>query len=173
MFAPVSFFVTVLTVFSFLAETTVGKTSQKQFFLHRSSETTDGKASLKQQSSDNFSRPRRKRNGKIIGVETLNGMRAVRTLLTGAKQTHFRYNLFKQYEKPGTYDQVLKEFNSVHPTQVQDFELPGVVEGKTGRVGDRIILIESEGELGKPIMEIYHHKGTSYERLDRIIYTNR
>ena len=62
----------------------------------------------------------------LTGVETLNGMRAVKTLLAGAKQTHSQY-LVRQFEKPGTYDQVLKEFNSVHPTHVQDFDLPGVV----------------------------------------------
>ena len=62
----------------------------------------------------------------FAGIEILMGMRAARTLLAGAKQTHSQY-LIRQFEKPGTYDQVLKEFNSVHPTDVQEFDLPGVV----------------------------------------------
>lgn len=119
-----------------------------------------------------FARKRRKRVANIIGYGVFVGMRAVRTLLSGAKEVRSHRMFFKQFEKPGDYSQTLKDFYSVKPTHVEDFELPGVVEGKTGRVGDRTILIESTGDLGKPQMEIYHSIGTALERVDRIIYTN-
>ena len=44
------------------------------------------------------------------------------------------------------------------------------LEGKVGRVGDRTILIESIGEQGKPIMEIFQTIGTRTDKVDRIIY---
>ena len=39
-----------------------------------------------------------------------------------------------------------------------------------GRVGDRTILIESIGEQGRPIMEIFQTIGTRTDKVDRIIY---
>lgn len=119
-----------------------------------------------------FPRKRRKRVAKIIGYGVLRGMQAVKHLLRGTTEIPSHSMYFKQYEKRGGYSQTLRDFESLKPIHVENFDLPGLVEGKTGRVGDRTILIESTGDLNKPQMDIIHRHGTQYERFIRIIYTD-
>ena len=73
----------------------------------------------------------------ILGPAVIRGMKATTKLLRKAKQIpsgtkHMSAGdvtvEFRQFVKPGNYDTAMKDFFSVKPTGVQEFELPKQVQ---------------------------------------------
>ena len=64
-------------------------------------------------------------------------MQAVKFLLRGTTEIPSHSMYFKQYEKRGGYSQTLRDFESLKPIHVENFDLPGLV-GMFNIVYDRI-----------------------------------
>ena len=63
----------------------------------------------------------------IAGAGVIAGMRAAKFLLSGTKEVPSFRMYSRTFQKPGDYNQAVKDFDSVNPTHVQDFILPNVV----------------------------------------------
>lgn len=115
-----------------------------------------------------------------IGPAVIRGMKATTKLLRKAKQIpsgtkHMSAGdvtvEFRQFVKPGNYDTAMKDFFSVKPTGVQEFELPKQYKGLMGMIGDREISITDKDIIeGSPIMMILQTLPSGKHRIDRIIY---
>ena len=63
----------------------------------------------------------------IAGAGVIAGMRAAKFLLSGTKEVPSFRMYSRTFQKPGDYNQAVKDFDSVNPTHVHDFILPNVV----------------------------------------------
>ena len=109
------------------------------------------------------------------------GMNAMEFLLRGATPIP-SHTAVRQYQKLGSYQQALKDFDSVNPFRVRPFEIPGGVYGKVGQVGDRSLVVKNSDGYGNPVIEILQVKGvtisdgkraTATELTDKISYVHK
>lgn len=127
-------------------------------------------------------RQRSKRAVYTIGAAVLKGMKAAAELLKGTKRIQpnskyerSRVRAFKvqYYEKPGTYTTAMKDFFSVDPTDIKEYEIPHKYKGLLGTVGDRSISVRDKGIIDdKPLMIIVRTLPSGQQRIDKITYTN-
>lgn len=98
------------------------------------------------------------------------GVRATKFLLKDTVVTpNIKFNI-RESQKQGTLKTALKDFYSVNPAFVEKLKFPGGVTGRSGRIGDRKIILKNRGKDGKPTIEIMQtHK--SDPLIDRITYT--
>ena len=109
------------------------------------------------------------------------GMNAMEFLLRDATPIP-SHTAVRQYQKLGSYQQALKDFDSVNPFGVRPFEIPGGVYGKVGQVGDRSLVVKNSDGYGNPVIEILQVKGvtisdgkraTATEFTDKISYVHK
>lgn len=93
------------------------------------------------------------------------GLRATRTILSGTTPTGPH-----TYIKHGGLMRAVKDFGDVKPQSGMEYKLPGGGVGRWGEVGDRIIVIETRGDSGKPTIEIIQNLERTDETTDIITY---
>lgn len=96
-------------------------------------------------------RNREKRGAGITGI--LMGLKAVKTLLQGAKQVPSKTEV-RMFQKPGRYSQALDDFYSVKPKHVRDMNMKDGVYGKVGYIGDRTLLVKPTDGLVGAVLQI-------------------
>ncbi|PVD20471.1 hypothetical protein C0Q70_18627 [Pomacea canaliculata] len=64
----------------------------------------------------------------------------------------------QHYSKPGTYQDAVRDFQSLRPTNVKPIDRPGLT-GQTGTMGNHQITIRDYSKQGSPTMEIRSHGG--------------
>ena len=84
----------------------------------------------------------------------IQGLRATRKILAGARRTPSADGRFKRFEKFGNINTAVKEFYSLKPRQVTRVELNKGDNVISGLVGDRQIRMYNNGDNGYPVIEI-------------------
>lgn len=103
---------------------------------------------------------REKRAARLMigGAAVIQGNRARRVILSGAKQVHSGNNNRRLFVKRGSYADALRDFYAARPTDIKQWKemdlqnVWGVV--KSGHIGDKTITVKSRGWDGKPVLEI-------------------
>gem|GEM_PF-6384792 len=86
------------------------------------------------------------------------GSDGVNEILNGAKPGRGTKGKTTQYVKPGSYDQALREFESLNPSNVKDITT-AYGSGKTGTLPDgRTITVRPGSSAGPPTLEIRNPK---------------
>ena len=104
----------------------------------------------------------------------LQGLRATRKLLVGARKTHSE-DRFEIYEKHGSKYTAVREFYSLHPRDVKRVELNQDIHLISGVIGDRHILLIDNGIDANAVIEIVNHNAKQlFEKWDQSgTYGNR
>lgn len=121
---------------------------------------------------------REKRAIGLVGSAIARGLKAVEVLLrrsrpVEADKRFYKYSKYgDEYEKTGTYEAAMNDFNSVYPEGVHHYVLPKGNILTVGQVGDRTLFVKKFGAFGQPTLEILQNIGRPHEiRSDLIIYT--
>lgn len=99
-----------------------------------------------------FDRKRKKRVAPLIAGMIKLGRQATKALLSGAKFLKKEDGVLS-YSKYGDYDQAVRDFYSLRPTDVQKSSIndkPSI----TGVVGDRVIAVANRPSVGIPFIGI-------------------
>lgn len=118
---------------------------------------------------------RTKRMAKFISSAVAIGLKAVKTLLKGTTEIPSETRRLREFLKPGNYQQALKDFDSVDPTNVRRAYGPGGVL-KVGEVGDRTVILTRGRHVKKKgrnvTIEIINSKYMG-SGIDRITYFDK
>lgn len=121
--------------------------------------------------ADAFGSERRIDRGVVIGPAVLKGKQAAVSLLKNARPVPSGRLFSRQFEKSGSYQQALRDFESVRPSNVEEYTLPGSIKGMRGEAGDLTILLENTGENGNAMMKLFHKLQDPYRStIDKIYY---
>lgn len=117
--------------------------------------------------SDHSLYNRQKRAVKIILDGALAGIKAMNTLTQGAKRLPPK-GRFREFEKPGSLKQALKDFKKLKMLQQHEFKLPGGGIGIAGKVGDRQFILQSDGAV--PLIDVIQIEKDWLRRITTRIY---
>ena len=116
---------------------------------------------------------------KRVTTNAAKGLAAVGKLLEGSTQLAPRSMRQRWFEKTGDFSDALEDFFSVRPNNVKIFS-GHVTDGKghvtkgkktiDGKVGDRRIILRSDGVEANPVLEVIGGNGSGGSRVDVIIY---
>lgn len=99
---------------------------------------------------------REKRAARIIGASVLQGLRAIKQLLSGAKQVPSDTPPTRQFVKEGGYQQAYKDFATIirNPKDITVFPTEAKTYGRTGNIGDIQFILRYNGEGKQSTIEI-------------------
>lgn len=92
------------------------------------------------------------------------GKALTESLLRGTTQVTSKDKSRKTYTKSGGLEQLEKDFKAYGPRQASRFKTPNGGFGKAGKVGDRILIMKTKGENGKPTMQILKADDVQYSQ---------
>lgn len=139
--------------------------------------TQEEKDSLRTKTGDYSAMNREKRTVRLLlGRAVLQGIQAVKRMVKGARKVPSD-NGVKEYEKTGGYKKASMDFEKAKPKDVQPLIGPSGVIGKTGKVGDREVILRDGGNGVRPTIEIIRprdFKGNYVDQVtERITYSPR
>lgn len=105
--------------------------------------------------SEGHRQTRALRGPYLISTIVRIGIKLTQSLLKGTTQISSKGKSWKVYKKSGGIEQMRKDFELYNPEQIGTFKTPNGGYGKTGKVGDRILMMKTKGENGKPTLEIF------------------
>lgn len=146
--------------------------NSKQTNLLLNPKTSRGKRFTGEKSLKGHSTERRRKRAVSLALGIFRGVKAAEHLLSGTKQVPSTNRYYNEYQKSGNFAKALADFDSVKPTNVRKFNLPDGTPGMWGMVGDRMVIVSSTGELGKPTMEIVQGVGQLDRFIDKITYVD-
>ena len=104
----------------------------------------------------------------------IKGAEIVNMLLRGTTKIPSKNGKISVFTKPGSFATAINEFKALKPINIQSSNkwVLSKSDMVSGMVGDRLIVIERRGTMGKPTMSILREKDGVYDRADKIIYTD-
>lgn len=105
------------------------------------------------------------------------GLNALNKLLSGSSPMRATSDVYRRYEKPGDFETALREFYSVKPRNVRERKNNFHVQHQAGRVitgnvGNRRLVLRSNGVDGRPSLEVIETKFEPGPYVDQIVYKN-
>ena len=102
------------------------------------------------------------------------GAEVAKILLRGASHIQTKNRNIRIFTKPGTFETAVAEFKALNPINIESANTFNLYQSSlvSGKVGDRLIVIERKGNVGNPTMSILRENNGVYDQADTIIYTN-
>ena len=122
----------------------------------------------------------RQRRGTSATALVMQGSKAVRVILKGAKQVPSDNHSFKMFQKPGNLQTALRDFKATKPVPVSGGhdtfpfgpKINYMDDRVYGQAGDRILRLEKYDEsTGRPIMTIMQKIDSSHYKVYKLEYT--
>lgn len=95
------------------------------------------------------------------------GREIMKAILKDAISTPAPKRFQPAYRKVGGLQKLNEDFYRFKPQIIQGFDLPDLVEGRTGVVADRILIAKNKGKGGRPTLTILKAKDIRQLEMER------